>query len=373
MTTGRPLPDNWKDREPYVPKMIDAIAAAIVQAYEAAEPVNLFAGTTTQQTPVAFNRRYLMKNGEYRTWIGLKDPNVLRAAGPIDPEIGMVLFRDPEKKQPSVVLSSHALHLDTVGGTLWSADYPSFIERTIQGSLGSDYVSMFANGCCGNINHVDPNSETRNTTEFIGTALGKTIAAAVPQLAKIAAPRLQVRRDVVKLPLQQSTAEQLARSKQLLREIQAGKVPDFYEHVDAYKRIVLEQFRGQPDIEETMSLIGWGLCASKSGCGESLPVDVQVITLGRDVAIVALPGEVFVEYGLQIKNASPFKTTLVVELCNNVETIYIPTRSAYIPTRDSFTAGGYEVVNSTTLPGAGDLLVDAAVRLLVDCAHHVDD
>jgi hypothetical protein len=314
-----------------------------------------------------------MKNGEYRTWIGLKDPNVLRTAGPIDPEIAMLLFRDVQGGAPTAILSSHALHLDTVGGTLWSADYPAFIERTIHAQLGGNAISLFANGCCGNINHVDPNTDSRNTAEFIGTALGKTIVAAVPQFAEVTAPQLQVRREVVELPLQRSTPEQLAHAKELLREIQAGKNVDFYEHVDAYKRIILEQLRQNSEVEETMALIGWGLSASKAGSGETLPVDVQVITLGRDVALVALPGEVFVEYGLQIKAASPFRTTLVVELCNNVETIYIPTRNAYIPTCDSFTAGGYEVINSTTLPGSGDLLVDAALRLLVECAHHVVD
>lgn len=371
--TGRPLPASWKDRQPYVPKMIEAITAAVVQANEAARPVKIFAGSTTQETPVAFHRRYLMKDGEYRTWIGLKDPNVLRTAGPVDPQIGMLLIRDAEQNDMSAILSSFALHLDTVGGTLWSADYPSFIERTIQAELGGKPVSLFGNGCCGNINHVDPNADQRNTAEFIGSALGKTIVAAVPELAEVAAPQLQVRREVVLLPLQQSTPDQLAHSKQILRDVQAGKTIDFYEHVDAYKRVILEQLRGPFDVDETMSLIGWGLSSSKANSGEKLPVDVQVITLGRDVAIVALPGEVFVEYGLQIKAASPFRTTLVVELCNNVETVYIPTRNAYIPTSKSFTAGGYEVINSTTLPGSGDLLVDAAIRLLVDCARNVND
>jgi hypothetical protein len=37
----------------------------------------------------------------------------------------------------------------------------------------------------------------------------------------------------------------------------------------------------------------------------------------------------------------------------------------------SFTGGGYEVVNSTTLPGTGDLFVDSAVKLLIQCAHEV--
>ena len=373
VTTGRPQPEGSKDRKPYVPQMIEAIVGTVVQAAEAARPMKLLAGTTLQQTPVAFHRRYLMKNGDLRTWIGLKDPNVLRTAGPIDPEVGMVLVRDPAGDRPLAVLSSHALHLDTVGGTLFSADYPFFIERTLQAALGAHVTSLFGNGCCGNINHINPLATERPTTEYIGTSLGKTIAAAVTELAEVTAPRLQVRRQVVRLPLQQSTAEQLEKSKKLLREIQSGKTADFYEHVDAYKRIVLEQLRSNPNVEETMSLIGWGLSATKAGSGDSLPVDVQVITLGRDVAIVALPGEVFVEFGLAIKNASPFKTTLVVELCNNVETIYLPTRNSYVPARDQLTGGGYEVVNSTTAPGSGELLVEAAVQLLVECAHQLSD
>lgn len=373
VVTGHPLPPNWKDREPYVPDLIEAVADAVINAYESARPVKLLSGSTIQETPVAFHRRYLMKNGEYRTWIGLKDPNVLRTAGPIDPEIGMLLVQDMKSNKPSTLVSSHALHLDTVGGTLWSADYPFFIERTLRESLDGTLISIFGNGCCGNINHVDPNSDTRNSAEQIGTSLGKTIVSAVPELTEITSPKLQVKNQTILLPLQSSTPEQLDQAKKLLREIQTGKNADFYEHVDAYKRVIIEHLRSNANIAETASLIGWGLSASKAGSGDSLPVDLQVITLGRDFAIVALPGEMFVEYGLEIKQASPFKTTLVVELCNVGETIYVPTREGYLATRDSFTGGGYEVVNSTTLSGAGDLLVDAAVNLLLECAHNLPE
>ena len=65
----------------------------------------------------------------------------------------------------------------------------------------------------------------------------------------------------------------------------------------------------------------------------------------------------FVELGLAIKQASPFRTTLVVELANCVETIYVPTRAAYAQ-------GSYEVTNSTVQPGSGEMLVEEAVRQL---------
>src|SRR5690606_30995525 len=62
-----------------------------------------------------------------------------------------------------------------------------------------------------------------------------------------------------------------------------------------------------------------------------------------------------------IKQASPFRTTIIVELSNVVETIYIPHRAAYA-------GGSYEVTNSTVMPGSGEMLVESAVRLLRQAA-----
>jgi neutral ceramidase len=69
-----------------------------------------------------------------------------------------------------------------------------------------------------------------------------------------------------------------------------------------------------------------------------------------------LPSEIFVEFGLAIKSASPFKTTLVVELAND--------DLAYIPTKRAFAEGSYEITNSRVQPGTGEKLADAAVALL---------
>jgi NurA-like 5'-3' nuclease len=85
-------------------------------------------------------------------------------------------------------------------------------------------------------------------------------------------------------------------------------------------------------------------------------MEVQVFRLDRDTAIVCLPCEIFVELGLAIKQASPFKRTLVVEICND--------RPSYVPTRKAFAEGSYEVTNARVKPGAGEMLVDAAVELL---------
>ena len=76
--------------------------------------------------------------------------------------------------------------------------------------------------------------------------------------------------------------------------------------------------------------------------------------------MVFLPGEVFVEFGLKIKESSRFKPTLVVELCNS--------GLGYIPTREAFMQNtGYEERlsrSSRLIPEAGDLITETAINLL---------
>ncbi len=79
-----------------------------------------------------------------------------------------------------------------------------------------------------------------------------------------------------------------------------------------------------------------------------------------DVAIATNPGELFVEFGLEIKEKSPFKHTFVVELANGY--------AGYIPTQQAFQEGGYEplhTVHSSHLRvDAGDIMVEETLNLL---------
>ena len=90
--------------------------------------------------------------------------------------------------------------------------------------------------------------------------------------------------------------------------------------------------------------------------GENLPIEIQAFRLNEDTAIVALPGELFVELGLAIKKASPFSTTLVFELAGDAP--------GYIPTLKAFREGSYETVNSRIQPGGGEIMVKEALVLL---------
>ena len=350
-------------RAEYIDKLINGIVEAIVKAHASASSAQLQWGSAHQKFPVSFNRRFVMRDGSVKTWMNFANPDVVRAAGPIDPEIQLLAIHDVNDK-PIALLSNFALHLDTVGGMNWSADYPFFIEKTLRKEAGEDFISIFGTGCCGDINHANPNAKEVNKTPLIGSTLGETIQQQLNSMQPLASQQLSVKSRTVRLPLQGATEDEVERSISLLKLAKAKEKVDFLDHVTAYKKMILDQMLHSKPFANTADHITWGLSRSLAGIGDSIPVDITVMTLGHDVAIVCLPGEVFVELGLAIKQGSPFRTTFVIELSNAVETIYVPHRAAYA-------GGSYEVTNSNVMPGSGEMLVESALSLLRECASEI--
>ncbi|MGC1275019.1 MAG: neutral/alkaline non-lysosomal ceramidase N-terminal domain-containing protein [Planctomycetaceae bacterium] len=335
----------------YIPQLIDGFAAAVIAADKHAKPMTLKVGAG-HEDGVSFNRRFVLKDGTVRTWANLSQPDVVKAAGPIDPEIGLIGFYAAGGDRPSAAIVNFALHCDTVGGTQYSADYPGHIERVLRKELGPNFTSIFATGPCGDINHADPTGKPRRSSAEIGEKLATAAAAALPDLTATNA-NLAVKRAVVDVPLQSYTDKELSDAKALVAERTEGKNVPTTKLARAHALLRLERLRtGYLDLgRESEERI-----ASPEGPRESLPAEVQVIRLADDTALVTLPGEIFVELGLAIKEASPFEHTFVIELANDCP--------AYVPTKKAFEQGGYEANNSVYAPGGGEKLVETAVELL---------
>jgi hypothetical protein len=94
--------------------------------------------------------------------------------------------------------------------------------------------------------------------------------------------------------------------------------------------------------------------------GQPLDAEVQVFTIGDKVAVVGFPGEMFAEFGLQLKEDSPFPVTIVAELANGA---YV-----YIPNRVAFKEGNYEPTAARLPEGSGEALVDSAFDQLLALA-----
>lgn len=315
----------------YASELARKLVRVISQADKKATPVRLKAGVA-KQAGLSFNRRFHMKNGTVRFNPGVMNPDIVRVAGPIDPELGMVFFNKAGGGNPDAALVNFTLHLDTVGGSKYAADYPFYIEQSLRQVYGDDFVSLFGTGACGDINHIDVTNRERLKTDFIGNTLAQTVKARESSLENVADPSLAVRSETVHVPLQNFGPDKIAWARQSIKKVGTSEL-SFIEQVEAYKVLAREM---RP--------------------GDTIGLEVQVFRLSSDVAVVGLPGEVFVDLGLAIKQASPFATTLVIELCQDAP--------GYIPTKKAFAEGSYETVNSRIAPGGGEVMAEAAIRLL---------
>lgn len=337
----------------YVPHLIDRLAEAVSKAHRNLKPVTVRAGAGHEEN-VSFNRRFILKDGTVRTWAKLSDPEVVKAAGPIDPEIGLVAFSASDDAQPFAAVVNFALYCDTVGGTQYSADYPGHIQRVLQRNLGSGFTSVFATGPCGDINHADPTGKPRRSAAEIGERIATSASAALAELEE-ATPSLGVARAVIDMPLQTYTDEDLAWAEDVIARDRKGEKFPTVVQAKAYKIRRLQRLReGKADLGRETDEVA----PSADGPRDTLPAEVQALRLADDIALVALPGEVFVELGLAIKEKSPFEHTFVIELAND--------SPAYVPTKIAFEQGGYEANNSIYAPGGGEKLVETALLLLAD-------
>ncbi len=336
----------------------DRIAEAVARANAAVAPASLAGAVAEQRTQVSFNRRFLLKDGTVRFNPGLDDKGrpfdggfpfqlaeIVRPVGPIDPLIHFVLLRS-ESGQIVGSLSSFSLHACTCPHQQSSADYPHFYEESLQREFGSGFISLFGAGACGDINHTDvskpgPQMGWEETSKPIGESLAQTVRAATKDLSNERGS-LAVRRAVVNVPLQKYTAMDLEWAKHATETKFAG-----FEGTGYGERSFLAGIRAHKIIE---------LADRRKKFGDAWPLEVHAFRLSSDTAVVTLPGELFVELGLAIQKASPFRNTFVLELAN--ESVY------YVPTEKAFAEGSYEVVNSLLAPGGGEMLADAAVKLL---------
>jgi hypothetical protein len=313
------------------------IAAAVLEARSRLTPAQVLAASG-RESSIAFNRRYHMKDGTVGWNPGKRNPNVLKAAGPIDPEVPVVFFQSINRK-PLATYVNYAVHLDNVGEPLISADMPSTLSRCLADYKGSEMVTLFSAGCCGDVNHIDVTwgEEQRGFANAarMGTILAAEVLRAWPRLRPVEAGALRVTSAVVSLPLPQLGDGDLEKARAIVARVEEpqSKRPGFLEMVWAFKVRDVAARNGRPQ-----------------------EVEVQVIALGNEVAWVSLPGEIFTELGLAIKQDSPFPHTIIAELANG--------SIGYIPARRAYSQGNYEVVSARCAEGSGERLVDAAVKML---------
>jgi hypothetical protein len=283
-----------------------------------------------------------MKDGTTGWNPGKLNTNIFRPLGPTDPDLPFVLVREAASARPMGSLTVFAMHTAIYGGAPFSACYPGHLQTNLRRLLDAPrFISIFGEGCAGDVNHIDVNSPDPQDSETypptVGAKLAEAIAAALPFARTIATNQLAMRSVTIHSPVVPVSEAEYAAARQLMENLDRNDAP-FLTIVDAWRKIFRHEY--------------W------QKHGGKLPQEIQAMRLDRDTAIVTLPHEVFVELGMAIKAASPFSTTIVVSLANDLD--------FYIPTRRAFEEGHYEPTTCPLEPGCGQLLAQAAITLLND-------
>ncbi len=318
--------------EAYIEEMPGRIAEAIQSAHTNLRPATLRLGEE-RDSSVAFVRRFRMKGGYEAFNPGVLNPDIIGPAGEVDPQVNLLRV-DDESGEPMALLGNYALHADVKTGDEISADWPGELCRILQGSYGSKPISLFANGACGNINHIDVTDSGPQSgwakVQQIARVLGGKMLAASEKSRPMESQSVQVSSRILNIPYHPLTPELIA----MAREVRSKPNPGLFEKLQA-------------DIVENYDLEG-----------KAAEVEVQVIRVG-DTALVGIPAEYFTEWGKEIKHWSPFTQTFVIELANDC--------LGYIPTLQAYYRGGYEampVLSVQLVPEAGLRMADAAIEML---------
>jgi len=326
----------------YEKKRREGLAAALIEAIESLEPARVGFGSDEEPTEV-YNRRYYLKEGTMdKNPLGGYDlvrtnaprQNLLKPAGPIDPEVCVIDVRTRNKgARPLGLIANYSLHY--VGGVpkvteedgkvvgMASADYFGEFARVMPYRIGGsnppeNFVAMMTNGTSGDINNIDFHSTRapRAPFEQIRIVAAKTADAAWRAVKKIETydddAVVAMRQREVSLNYRVPSDEDVKKALELLdlprkeQEAINGRTGSVARNTVAF---------AGPDQAKTESVI------------------IQAIRIG-DQAVVSLPFEVLVEIGLEIKDKSPFRHTFTIELANG--------GYGYLPPPNQHKLGGYE-------------------------------
>ena len=333
--------------EKYMADLEAAVAKVTLAALRSQVPAIACIGSQREEG-LAFNRRFRMKDGSEQFGPDKQHPTALDIdendtdccgpAGPTDPEFGVIAFKRKLTGEPFALIVDYALHVDVTSGDKITSDYPGIMREQLKRVYGEGLVTLFIQGASGNINHCAylQHSPFPNFGEWKSRQIGLALAGKTMNVVEKA------------LPSQSSTVE-------MLRTVLA--VPRYPKDDMVVQKLLAAIKAKKPEELAFFETVFIKLYNEYSDEGID---EREVLTLRiGDAVLCSAPGELFVEWGLEIKKWSPFKYTFIAALCND----YV----GYIPTVEAIQRGGYEatpIISLKGTPALGQMVADANFRNL---------
>ncbi|MHC4116179.1 MAG: neutral/alkaline non-lysosomal ceramidase N-terminal domain-containing protein [Planctomycetota bacterium] len=296
-------PEQIEQSNKYVEDLQKKLLRLIGKALDNLAPVRL--GYTHARAGFAMNRRSKTE-ASYRI-----SPN---PDGPVDHDVPVLRIDDAKGKLRAVVFG-YACHCTTMSFNMFCGDYAGFAQEYVQ-QAHPDVTAFFVAGCGG-----DQNPYPRRELDYCkqhGRALANGVETALSSQAEAVRGPIKAAMDTVTLdfaePPSRSQLEEKAKSK------------DKYDRRHA--EVLLDELKRNGEIRKTY------------------PYPVQVVRFGDDLTLVALAGEVVVDYALRFKAEIADSAVWVAGYSNDV--------FGYVPSVRILQEGGYEgggAMRYTDLPG----------------------
>ncbi len=341
----------------YRPIVIRGIVDVVCDAVDNLQPARIGWGGIDEPSEV-FNRRWHVSDPELRKnpfggidTVRMNPPRgnaaLVEPAGPIDPEVSFLSVQSTNG-DPIALLANYSLHY--VGGVNKgeiSADYFGIFSRRIGELLGAEsadppFVGMMSNGTSGDINNI--NFRGGNGKRYEPYEKMTEVAELIAKRVKQSHDKLEFH-DWVKLAsARRELTLDVRKPDEEMQQYFAGimSAPEDAEKHHRYERTYAERVQRLLEGPDRVTF------------------PLQAIRIG-DLAIAAIPFEVFAEIGLSIKDKSPFPDTFTIELAND--------SNGYLPTPGQHGLGGYE-----TWMGTNRVQLDASERIentILDLMHEL--
>ena len=101
--------------------------------------------------------------------------------GPIDPDLALLYFERPDGA-PLATSVNFAVHPRAWGRSDFSADFPGVLARLLADVKGADMLTLFTQGCAGNIERAYLEGTDKQTGIGMTNRIGTIVAGDVLQL-----------------------------------------------------------------------------------------------------------------------------------------------------------------------------------------------
>ncbi len=257
----------------------------------------------------------------------------LRAAGqlkgPVDHDVPVLAVREPKGELRAVVFG-YACHATVLSFYQYSGDYPGFAQTELE-KAHPGAVALFWAGCGG-----DQNPLPRRTValaEQDGARLARAVEDVLDAPMAPVGGRLGLSYTEIELPF-----AELPTREQLVKDSLSKS-----RFVAARAKVLLKQI------------------AEKGPLRGAYPYPVQAWQVGDGPTLLALGGEVVVDYALRLKRELGSEKTWVMGYANDV--------MAYIPSLRVLKEGGYEGGGAMVIYGLPTVWGPRVEELIVGAAH----